>query len=364
MMLYIGFIMVTQKLRYDKRAVFVIVLAVIILIFKFVLGQNYIKKVLLLLFIPMLMSICFENLTKKDLKLLFRVVVILYIFQCGLSIAEWTLNRNFFEMNVPIDNEFWMKMGFFRSTALFGHPLENAQIVAVFMAFIAVSEFKRKSFQIFLFFLGYVSLFCFNARGATMVVTVFTVPYLIWKINNSTPPNKRWIIKLGIFVMCCGMFYMVTQTTLGGRLMNMDLMDGSAKTRVQVFQFHKFYQSHDDFLWGHSDLYYYMTLKLGAGGVENGVVAMILDYGIIFTIPLLLLLFIFQYNKLSVYSNLERWILLAVFFLIGSMNPNLKMPIQWTMWVFAYYAFRPELFDPQTQTISSENPELINQTHT
>ena len=230
-----------------------------------------------------------------------------------------------------------------------GHPLASAQITAVIMTFIAVANFKKKYFQIFLFILGYVSFFCFNVRGATLVVTAIAVPYFLWKINKTTPENKRWIIKLGVFCVVCGMIYMVTQTSLGGRLMNMDLMDDSAQSRLEVFDFYNHYQTQDEFLWGDPGLYRYMMRKLGAGGVENGVIAMILDYGIIFTIPMLLLLFRFQYRKLSIYSKLEKWILLAVFYLIATMNPNLAVAVQWTMWIYAYYVFRPELLTAHTK---------------
>lgn len=354
MLIFIVFNIYTRKLRYDSESVHVIILAVIIFIFKTALGQGYyIMYILELLMIPMLMSICFEHLTKKELTLLFRVIIILFIVECGLSIVEFILQRNIFvtELLVEIIKD-WEMEGFFRSTSLYRHPLANAQIVAVLMTFIALYNFKKKRIQILLFLLGYVSLFCFSARGATLVVSVFTVPYVIWKINKTAQPSQKRLIKFGIFCMFCGMIYLITQTSLGGRLMNMELMDSSGGTRLSVFKFYTFYQKTDDFLWGHPTLYLYMKEKLGAGGVENGVIALILEFGIIFTIPMLFLLFRFQYQKLSVYINIERWILLAVFFLIGTMNPNLSNPTQWTIWILAYYAFRPDLQHKQDQNIT------------
>jgi len=342
MILYIAYKRVFQKLRYDKEAVFVIILALVMYIFKWTVGQDYFKEALMLLIFPMLASICFENLSQKEWKLLFRVIVVFFIANCSLSIIEWTLNYNFFAD--PDWAEKNMNSDFFRSTALIGHPLSNAQVVAVFMTFIAAHNFKRKSFQILLFFLGYVSFFCFNVRGATLVVTALVVPYFIWKIHSTTRKDRKWMIKLSVVGLLSGVIYMVTQTALGGRLMNEELMDTSSQTRLDVFKFYKYYQSNDEFLWGHPDLYEYMMEKLGAGGVENGVITMLLDYGIIFTIPMLFLLFMFQFRKLSVYPKFEKWLLLAVFFIIGSMNPNLARPIQWIMWIFAYYAFRPKAF--------------------
>lgn len=173
----------------------------------------------------------------------------------------------------------------------------------------------------------------------------------------------KLIIILGVLCMSLGLLYMVTQTSLGGRLMNKELMDSSAQTRLEVFKFYNYYKNNNDFLWGNPDNYEYMMGRLEAGGVENGVIAMLLDYGIIFTIPLLILLFRFQYLKLSVYSRsdkwlllarADKWLLLAVFFIIGCMNPILARPIQWVLWVFAYYAFRPELLGVTV------TPDIVN----
>ena len=344
-----------NKLRYDKVDVYIILLALIILLFKWVIGQDFLFIILNYLIIPMLLSICYENFTKKGLTLLLRIVIIFYIAECGLSIVEWALNKNFFVFQdwilEAISN--WEKYeGLFRSSSLLGHPLSNAQVVAVFMTFIAVSNFKRKDVQIILFFLGYVSLFCFGARGATLVVTVFTVPYFIWKINKTTLSSKKWIIKLAVLCLFFVFVYVIMQTSLGDRLLGGELIDSSSKTRIDAFQFRN-YQTQDDFLWGRAEAIVYMN-EMYNFPVENGVIALLIQFGIILTIPLLTLLFLFQYRKLLVYSKFEKWLLIAVFFIIGSINPNLTLAIQWTMWINAYYAFR------HLQTLNNKNISTFN----
>ena len=344
----------TKKIQYGKNAVYVILLAVVIIIFKWTIRQSYIDLVVVLLIIPMLISMSFENLTAKEFTLLRRIMIILFLAECSFSVVEWITNVPLFY--VIEGDVYWLNMGFFRSTSLLGHPLANAQVVAVFMTFIAVSNSMKRNTQIFLFFLGYVSLFCFNGRGATLVVSFLTFPYFIWKLNKTIEQSKRWIIKLGLFCVCAGLLYMVTQTPLGGRLLNIEVMDDSSNTRLEVFNFYNYYQSDDDFLWGHPDNYTYMMNKLEIDGVENGIITLILEYGIIFTVPMLILLFRFQYHKLSQYPKLEKWLLLAVFYIIGTMNPNLSSPLQWLMWILIYYAFRPEL--PPSQTVSASNGQL------
>lgn len=336
--------MIYKKIHYSKDALYVLFIGVVVLIFKWAIGQDYFEKVALFFLVPMILSLCFENLTSKELTILRWGTIIFFMVECGLSITEWTTGRYFFateEMIRVVSGD--MKRGFFRSMALCGFPLANAQIVAVFMAFIAVADFMKKHIQIILFFLGYVALFCFNARGASLVTTVFVAPYFIWKINKTTQQSNKWMIKLGVFCMFMGMFYMVTLTPLGGRLMNLDIIDDSSDARLDVWDFYKHYKHQDDFLWGTPDNYRYIMEGLDAGGVENGVICLILEYGIIFTIPMLLLLFRFQYHKLSVYSKYDKWMLLAVFYIIGNMNTNLVNPQQWVQWIFAYYSFRPEV---------------------
>jgi len=357
MLIYLGMNMVSQETQYHKDAVYVILLAVIIFAFKWVIGQDYKYQLIHLLIIPMILSICFDNLKGKEIALVRRIIIIFFLFECGLAMVEWVVNRNIFiggneKFHEIIEN--FAESEFFRSTSLMGHPLANAQIVAVLMTFIAVSNFKRKYIQIVLFFLGYGSLFCFNARAATLVVTLFTVPYFVWKINKATPKNKKWMMQLAVLCSLCGMFYMVTQTPIGGRLMNEELLDGSAQTRWEVFDFYKYYRSQEDFIWGHPDNYNYIGSMLGPNHVENGVIAWLMEYGIVFTIPMLLLLFRFQYRKLSVFSKFEKWLLLAVFYLIATMNPNLIERVQWALWVYAFYAFRPELLSPQTLDITKD----------
>jgi len=343
MLIYFTLNLITKKIRYCKDAVYVILLAVIIFAFKLSIGQNYFHQVSLLLIIPMMTSMCFDNLTKKELTLLRRITIFFFIALCSLSIVEWTLNYNFFI--IPEDNEFWMRLGFFRSTSLLGHPLQNAQVVAIFMAFIAVSDFKKKYIQIILFFLGYVSLFCFDARGAILVVTITTVPYFIWKMNRITKQKKKWMTAVGIFCIFFSMLYMVMETPMGGRLMSIGILDAdSGQTRFDVFNFYQYYNH--DFLWGGANNYDYIKGKLHTGAIENGVIAMSMYYGIVLTIPMLLLLFRFQYRKLSMYSQYDKWLLLAVYYILANSNPNLMLPVQWTLWIFTYYTFRSDLLRP------------------
>lgn len=353
---YFVFISFTQKTHYNKIAVCLLIMAVIVILFKLSIGQSVFEvgafNKILLLIMPMLMYICFDNMTKRESDTLRFMIILFFIVLCVIAIGEKTLNRHF--LPVEGDTEVWMEAGYFRSVSLLWHPLMGGFFVAVFMSFVAVADFKKKIFQFFLFFLGYISLLCFDARGATLVVTFVLLPYFILKFYRMAG-KRQWTIILGVICMLMGMVYLILETSLGsGRLLNMELMDSSGQTRLKVFNFYKYYKHQDDFIWGHPDNYQHMV-EVGLG-VENGVISLIMNFGIIFMPVILLLLFLLQYKSLSAYSKFDKWLLLFIFFGIGAMNPALSGYTHWNLWVIAYYSFRPEVLPLQTKdTIPSYN---------
>ena len=337
MALYLTFALLTRKIHYNKIATYLLILAVIILLCKWSIGQNYIVLIGQLLVVPMLIFICFDRLTTQQSSTLRRLMILFFILVCALAIVERALNYHFFPVNV---NPYYLRRGYFRSYSFFVHPLIGAYFVTIFMSFLSIVHFKRKKNQIFLFFLGYLSLFCFDGRTAILVATFILFPYFFWKVYKTSGKN-RWIIILGVICMLLGLLYLISETSFGsGRFMTARLMDESGQTRLDVFNFYKYYNKRDDMIWGSPDNIQYMAEKLGAGGVENGIVVFVLEYGIIFAPILLLLLFLLQYQSLSIYTTPDKLMLLFVFWGLGSTNPNLSAPISWALWIFVYYAFK------------------------
>lgn len=226
----------------------------------------------------------------------------------------------------------------FRSGSLWGHPLANAMIV-VFMSFMIISQIKLQ-YIIPLVMLGYISLYCFNARGAIIVASVLFMPMQVYRVHQSKYKYRKWIYLI-LAVIVFYLLQVLMDTSFGGRLfLGDELMDGSAQTRLDVLQFVEFI-SMTDLLFGSPDLYLFVTNKLQAGGVENGLITLILAHGIIITMIILYNLFKFQYQSLKYsYTRFETFWLLAVFYIIGMMNPNLSDPVQWTFWILCYYGFR------------------------
>lgn len=346
-LLFIGIQLVTGKINSNSLGknpmpLIIIILAIWVIIIKSGLGQDYFKAVFYFLMIPMLLSISFEVLTRKEIVKLKGVFLFFYIVECTLAIIERITHVIFFyienqtyEEIIYATQEAWE----FRSYALFPHPLANAMVVVIIMTFIVCGNLSLKQ-KMSYFLLGYVSLFCFNARGAILLGTFCILPYFIWKINKIA--KKKVIINIGLLSTILLMIYLVTNTSLGGRLLYSEqLMDGSAQTRLEVFSFYNFLSSQDLWWGGNEDIYHYVMIKLGAGGVENGFIVLLLQYGIILGPIILFLLFAYQIKLLTpYYSKVDKYFILFVFYIMGFMNPALASSTPWIIFLFSYYSLK------------------------
>lgn len=351
----------TSKNRQAKK---IIMWSVLFFILKFALGQDYFKSILCLLIIPMCMSMVFEYASATQRRLLLYCVLAFFFIECGISFFEKStglpvipLQGDEYDHWFEIDREGWQ----IRSRALLGHPLQNAMGVMVITTFILVSKFKLW-FRLLCFAVGYISLFCFNARGATLVATFILIPYILRTLHVSNIRKKKTIY-MALAVGAAVLVNVLLTTSLGGRIFNEDeLMDGSAQTRLDVYDFYK-YLSLDGLLFGSPTNYKFLMHKLGAGGVENGVITLIIDYGLIITSIMLPLLISFHYKKLSAYyPSLDKWLVLLVYYVIGTMNPNLTVPTNWVLWIMSYYALRcvPVIYRGGVRVLRTVRDAVIN----
>lgn len=332
--------------RCNKEAYKVIFFGIIILLLKYSIGQDYFKSILQFIFIPMSVSIVFESLRQRQIKTLKYLIISFFILECSLAIFEKIIQVNIFNSYAEEDITFLLTQEAweFRSTSFLGFPLANAMVVTTILSFLLLDKQNGILNKIFLTLLGYVSLFCFNARGATIIATIFILPYLLFLIGQLKNRKIKKILFGVIIIVGFILSYYILNSSLGGRLLNEEsIVDGSARSRMDVFRFYK-YLTIEQLLWGAPDLYNHLMNKLQAGGVENGVIVIIINYGLIFTMILLPLLICFHYKKLSVYNKFERVWIMFIFYTIGTMNPNLASPTQWIMWLLAYYTFRNKTF--------------------
>jgi hypothetical protein len=331
----------TKKISLSNYSIYLIVLSVSLIAIKFVLGMNYFKNVFDLVIIPLTIIICSDWLNKNEIKKLRLSIILFYIVECGVAILERIISYRFFdtiytsEMNIYNiqGQEAWQ----FRSTALLGHPLTNAMAVSIIMSFICFSNMKI-TFKTILLAIGFISLFCFNVRGALIVDSIIILPYFV---NNLFNKNKFYFSL--IIIILLALYISANKSvidTFGGRLFNDNLIDGGM-SRVNILGFYN-YISIDDLIFGSPNLYAELLTKTGLYGVESGLVYLIIQYGFIFALLFLLFMLNIQLELLNKYNKYQKFSLIFIFYSIGLMNPNLGDYLQWILFFFCYYAFKPQ----------------------
>lgn len=328
----------------NSDAAKILYVGIFIFVIKYFVDQNFFKDCLSFFVLPVIVSVVLEQMDVKQRAILRQLLLLFFIVECGMSIYEKMTLTHVFQLNISetewgiLNRESWS----FRSEALLGHPLLNAQVVSIIMVFIVLSESIPVITRFILIALGFVALLCFNARGAIIVTTLVVFPYM-FKITRNQSKKLRDIFSIIFIASLVFFIYYVSQNdALGGRLFRgSELMDGSAQTRLDAFNFYRYLTSQDLYV-GSENNYLYLTKKLGAGGVENGMIVLIIKYGLVLTLLSFPLLVKFHYNKLKkCYNKMERWMILIIFYIIGFMNPNLSLATIWIFWLFSYYAFRP-----------------------
>jgi hypothetical protein len=338
----------TRNLNYLKKKNIVpfllLLIGIVYVLIQLLNGQNYIKNIIMYIYIPLFLAMFFDYNNIKQTNILRRALIVFFIIECSIAIIERAKGTTFFVFDDnELFNEYYnvSESWDFRSTSLLGNPLTNAMVVTTILTFIISSSLNIK-YKIYYFFLGFLALFCFNARGAIIVTGLVIFPYLLYQLKLQIKSKRKLYIYFSfiIGILSILFFYLYT-TSLGGRLFNNQevLIDGSALTRIEVFKFYK-YLDFRNLLLGSSDNYLFLMNKLAAGGVENGIITLLISYGIIFTPIILGLLLKFQYDKMNTYKKIDKIVILFVFYLVGNMNPNLASPIQWIMFVYGIYAFK------------------------
>ena len=338
------FLIAQQNIQYKvfREEFYVIIICLLYMAFKILDGNvEVIRSIFFFIMVPVIISILL-SIQKSRVKVkVVKIVVIFFAVECLLAIYERIAGFNMFPDLNNIDNIFMeVKSWELRSTALLGHPLMNALGVSIVLGFILVSRFP-----ILLKFLclgtGFMAILSFNARGASIVWAGLGLYYLYiaYKAKKGSPIKKIVLILGFIAPLVYGVYYLLYYTHFGGRLINQEtLIDGSAETRFNVFQSFDYIEEYD--LWfGNPSNYVKIVNYLGAGGVENSYVVLVIQYGLLFGIPLILSLFLLVKKYLISYTWKQKTFLLGAFIVIGSLNNSLSGSTPWLIFVICSQCF-------------------------
>lgn len=291
-----------------------------------------------------------STLNTENTSKLVKFIVVLFLLNSFVSYYERANLVNLFatQWQESWENDYHNNgLDFiFRSTALLGHPLNNALTTAVMMLAILVIPLKNH-IKYLLWIIGFFALLCFNARGATICSVGFLVLYMmkeaISKHNFKTLMLIVVLSGLGIYL-----FGIVSTSSLMGRLATDEVMDGSANERFRVWlPFSR--MDGMDLLFGFTEEGSKLAFKaVRLVTMENWLAGFIYHMGIPLTIS-----FLFLYYKVyrGVLKSLRRFdmiFLLGGFVILASMNNSLSIgswPWIWTYCIFyvsAYICTNPQ----------------------
>ncbi|MCQ2209471.1 MAG: hypothetical protein MJZ34_04185 [Paludibacteraceae bacterium] len=289
-----------------------------------------------------------ELKNKNIWKFFFFSFLCFYVIECSLAVIERVVS-----VNLPIlrvTESLWEGISSgedssFRSEALLGHPLQNALIVLTAMSFILMSKMSVL-WKYGLWFLGFLSLLCFNTRFAIVFSVLLFGIYILNSSKWGYSKREKLQTRLFIVIGCITGMVLFFVIGLGDRLLNMGLMDESSSyARLDLFDlfigvdFSSLLFPMDSKLI--SSLMAYRDVKV----IENFWIVYLLNYGLVFLGIIIFFYFVILKNLYRNYTVFQTLFTVMTFFLTASTNNSLV-----TSWhIMVYYLFFVVLFNPSMQ---------------
>ena len=271
-------------------------------------------------------------------------IIIIFLIECGLSIAERILRYNFLSWNeedAAMMSNFEDEAGF-RSFGLWGHPLQNALITSTIMGFILMYDGYKPKTKYTLWAIGYAAILCFNTRSSMVGNILFLALYQVIQASKARSfSTKAKTIVFGLFGVAF-LEFLITQTSLGGRLMEMGLYDeSSAAVRMNTWSIFDYYNLSDFLYPGEVDRDI-VLMSTGLYATENFWIDWLLKYGLIIEVVYIALIAYNIYNYGKGYKKEDVIFVNLVFWLIASTNNSLTAnPIPLFIFLSALIIFHP-----------------------
>lgn len=338
-----------KLLKIYKEEITIILIASVIIFIKVFLGQVFqINAVIFILIIPMFISIIMGQQDYYNRTMCRNIILFFFILECILAIWERISLINLFPYEDELDYILTIEEWSFRSSAFLGHPLSNALAVSSIMGFILISSINP-IVKPFYLLLGFISLLCFNARAAILIWILIALIYFYNFIRTNGTNLKSILL---VFICIGGFFYffytLIIDLGFGGRLIQSEVLDGSAQTRLGVYDAFSYINNYD--LWfGDARNYIPVMKKLGAGGVENSYIVLIIQYGVVPTIILFFLYYKLIKRYFKNYTFYQKSIILISFIIAGSTNNGLVSATIWGVFILCIYSFSTDTFSKRIQ---------------
>ena len=246
-------------------------------------------------------------------------------------------------LDVPMDNDILVhqmevastELGddSFRAFALLGHPLTNANIMAYWSFMLFYCGLLSSKQNIVAFVLGIISLFCFNARGASLLSLFMSIPIIITIIRE----KSKYKIITFLIIAIAVIYFISFFNSFGGRLASIALDDDSGIVRYLALQEFLSLSTNEYIFGGHKVMY-----------AENGYFMLIECFGLLGLLKAILEIII-AYKVLELDSKVARWIIMLSLIAIGSTNSNLFYASVFPLYILSVVIFvnnkRKEIYE-------------------
>lgn len=288
------------------------------------------------LVIPCVVLIFLRITDKKILYDFKKWMYFFFFLNAGISVIEKVSGRLLFLGESP-----WY-FDYFRATALFGHPLNNALIMSVLTIILFLAT-KETYLKMGVLVAGMLAIFCFGARGALLGVFGAIVLNVILNALGFTKDANR-NIKGGLMYLASFaliLILVISFTNLGDRITGLAKVDESAEARVGSLNVLNQVDIRDLMWRGISleriDMVQYLS---GVEIIENFYIEWLLNFGLIVTVVLILSLIRFLYNMMhNIGADVKLPILFTLIAVSSSNNSLATSTYVITILVMAYYIF-------------------------
>ena len=347
--LFVAFLSKKIDVRYNREALLIVIFIFFWYVFNRTLGRSASKMILFnSMILPAFYFVFFSSLKGIVIQNKIKTMIILLFFINSLiAIYERIAMVNFFPFDVIRTDvnigDISEKM-IFRSSALLGHPLTNALIMAIIMVFVLLSDIKPL-YKYTLYSIGMFGLFCFNSRASIMISGITFGLYMIHPLFQREATVKQKLASISIIIVAIiGVLYLI-EAGYGGRFEERGdfSSDSSALARINVWGIFTKYDL-DFFLWGMpgKDAEEIANAVMGVANIENWFIMSVMVVGLIVT-TIVIMFFIPLFRKsLSSFSRFDSILILLVVLGLSSANNSLAcgVPAIATFFVCCY-AFKP-----------------------
>lgn len=291
----------------------------------------------------------YKNFSNKKIQIF---LLSFFVLECVLAIYEkLTLNHwiDYQSESQAMNVDMFFSEDF-RSFSLMGHPLRNANVVSIILAFIVCSSTINKIPKILFVLLGLGAIWAFNSR-ASLAIWLLLIFYRVFLYGKSF---KWWLTYIVILLVALPSIILYIQNSgVLGRL-TFDFSDGSTMTRILAVEIFLTYPwSLKDMLFGGVLLEYPSSGGWGVADympIENGYLFDLGYWGLVLGGIKIFGEIMISYIVLKNFQIRDKFFIMIAIWGIASMNNNTLYTFLMPFYMCSYLAFgvnQKELY-PQT----------------